>query len=105
MATPSPSQFTDVAEVYDGCAHVRDLEMAESSDTEIWTYAEEHGYTIVSKDSDFVQRSLTFGFPPKVIWLRIGNCSVDESAELLRDRYIRVRYFHESDDAAVLTLP
>jgi predicted nuclease of predicted toxin-antitoxin system len=40
-----------------------------------------------------------------VVWLRIGNCSVEESAQLLREKYIRIRYFHESLDAAVLTLP
>ena len=28
---------------------------------------------IVSKDADFYQRSVTYGPPPKVVWLRIGN--------------------------------
>lgn len=94
-----------LTDVYEGCAHVRDLGMAESLDTAIWRYAAEHGYTVVTKDSDFLQRSLALGFPPKVVWLRIGNCSVEASAQLLRDKYIRIRYFHDSPDAAVLTLP
>ena len=101
----SPRLRRLLADVYEGCAHVRDLGMAESLDTEIWRYAAEHGFTVVTKDSDFLQRSLTLGFPPKVVWLRIGNCSVAESAQLLREKYIRIRYFHESPDAAVLTLP
>lgn len=94
-----------LADVYGGCMHVRDLGMAESLDTEIWRYAAEHGFTVVTKDADFLQRSLALGFPPKVVWLRIGNCSVETSAQLLRDKYIRVRHFHDSPDAAVLTLP
>ena len=101
----SPKLRRLLADVYEECAHVRDLGMGESLDTEIWRYAAEHSFTVVTKDSDFLQRSLTLGFPPKVIWLRIGNCSVEDSAQLLRDKYIRIRYFHESPDAAVLTLP
>jgi predicted nuclease of predicted toxin-antitoxin system len=94
-----------LADVYEGCTHVRNLGMATAADTEIWRYAAEHGFTVVTKDADFLQRSLTLGFPPKVVWLRIGNCSVDASADLLREKYIRIRHFHDSDDAAVLTLP
>jgi len=94
-----------LADVYEGCAHVRDLGMADATDTVIWGYPAEHGFTVVTKDSDFLQRSLRLGFPPKVVWLRLGNCSVQASAQLLRDRYIRVRDFHEEPDAAVLTLP
>ena len=101
----SPRLRRLLADVYEDSAHVRELGMAEALDTAIWSYAAENGYTIVSKDSDFLQRSLALGFPPKVIWLRMGNCSVDESAELLREKYIRIRYFHESPDAALLTLP
>lgn len=94
-----------LAGVYDGWAHVRDLGMADVTDTVIWGYAAEHGYTVLTKDSDFLQRSLRLGFPPKVIWLRIGNCSVEASAQLLREKYIRVHHFHQDPDATVLTLP
>jgi predicted nuclease of predicted toxin-antitoxin system len=94
-----------LADVYDGCAHVRDLGMAESLDTAIWSFAAEHGFAVVTKDSDFLQRSLRLGFPPKVVWLRLGNCSVQASAELLREKYIRVRHFADDPEAAVLTLP
>jgi predicted nuclease of predicted toxin-antitoxin system len=39
--------------------------------------------SILSKDSDFYQRSLLFGPPPKLIWLRIGNCTRDDLIALL----------------------
>ncbi len=50
-----------LADVYEGCAHVRDLGMADATDTVIWAYAAEHGFTVVTKDSDFLQRSLRLG--------------------------------------------
>jgi predicted nuclease of predicted toxin-antitoxin system len=78
--------------------------MDRASDTEVWRYAAEHGFTIVSKDSDFHQRSLLFGSPPKVVWLRIGNCSVAESATALRERYIPLRRFVEESTADFLVV-
>ena len=49
------------------------LKMEHSSDKEIWDYAQKHGYTIVTKDADFLDMSLLYGQPPKIIWLKIGN--------------------------------
>ena len=60
--------------------------------------------TIVSKDADFHQRSLVLGHPPKVIWVRLGNCSVADTATLLRDLFIVVRRFHDDPEAAFLAL-
>lgn len=78
--------------------------MASASDTQLWQYAAEHGFIIVSKDADFRQRSLVLGSPPKVVWLRIGNCTVAESAELLRTHYVLIRRFIEADTADFLAI-
>lgn len=78
--------------------------METSSDTEVWNYAAESGYTIVSKDSDFHQRSLLHGPPPRVIWIRQGNCSVAETADLLRKRFIVVEQFHAREEKSFLAL-
>jgi predicted nuclease of predicted toxin-antitoxin system len=64
---------------------MHDLDMDTASDTEVWNYAAEHGYTSVSKVADFHQRSLVWGAPPKVVWIHQSNCSVSETANLLRD--------------------
>jgi predicted nuclease of predicted toxin-antitoxin system len=100
----SPRVVRLLADIYPECVHVHTLGMDRASDTEIWAYAIEHSYTIISKDADFHQRSLVLGSPPKVIWLRLGNCSVARSAEVLRERYIAVRHFVEEADAAFLAL-
>ena len=41
-------------------------------------YAKDNGYAIVSKDSDFQERSVLRGPPPKIIWLRATNCTSAE---------------------------
>jgi predicted nuclease of predicted toxin-antitoxin system len=100
----SPRLTQVLADVYPDAAHVHDLGLGEASDTLIWEFAAEQGYTIVSKDADFHQRSFVRGAPPKVIWLRLGNSSVATTADLLRSRYIEVQRFHEDTEASFLAL-
>jgi predicted nuclease of predicted toxin-antitoxin system len=100
----SPRLVRLLANLYPDSVHVHELGLDAAPDTELWTYAAAQGFTIVSKDADFHERSLLLGDPPKVIWIRLGNCSVNESAALLRDRSVVVRHFHEDPDAAFLAL-
>jgi predicted nuclease of predicted toxin-antitoxin system len=100
----SPKLIRLLADVYPECTHVRELGMERAQDTEVWRYAAENGFTIVTKDADFHQRSLLLGSPPKVVWLRIGNCSVAESAAALRERYLPIRRFIEESPADYLVL-
>jgi predicted nuclease of predicted toxin-antitoxin system len=100
----SPRLIRLLSDVYPECSHVHDLGMDTASDTEVWNYAAEHGYTIVSKDADFHQRSLLRGAPPKVVWIRQGNCLVSETADILRERFIAVERFHAKEEAAFLSL-
>lgn len=89
---------------YPGIAHVRDFGMERADDTAVWAFAKEHGYTIVSKDSGFHQRSLVFGHPPKVIWLRLGNLSTSDIEGVLRQQESVVASFLEDATASLLTL-
>lgn len=54
-------------------AHVSSLDLDTATDHEIWAYAAENDYLIVSKDSDFRQLAFLAGPPPKALWLRVGN--------------------------------
>jgi predicted nuclease of predicted toxin-antitoxin system len=62
-----------LADIYAGSSHVREIGLRDASDSVIWEHAKDHGFAIVSKDSDFQQRSLLSGSPPKFIWLRVGK--------------------------------
>ncbi len=100
----SPRLVRLLADIYPECLHVHELGMDTASDTEVWSYAAEHGYTIVSKDADFHQRSLVLDAPPKVIWVRSVNCSVADTASLLKERFVVIQRFHEDTEAAFLAL-
>ena len=52
---------------------VRNLLSSEADDIEIWNYAVEKEFHILTKDNDFEERSLLKGCPPKIIHLLCGN--------------------------------
>lgn len=52
---------------------VREAGLYNADDFQIWEYAKEHGYTIVTFDRDIPDIGSVRGFPPKIIWLRTGN--------------------------------
>lgn len=74
----------ELEDLYPGSNHVFLLGLHKATDKEIWNYAQDNFFTIVTQDSDFNERSLIFGFPPKVIWLRIGNTSTENIKYLLK---------------------
>jgi predicted nuclease of predicted toxin-antitoxin system len=91
-------------DLYPGSGHVRDVGLEGVEDGRIWTHAAANGFLLTSKDTDFYERSLVHGAPPKVVWLRIGNCTVAETLTLLRSRYVVIRRFSEDPEAAFLPL-
>ncbi len=62
-------------------------------DLAIWDFAKDKGYTNVTKDRDFLQRSVLVGHPPKVIHLALGNCSVDELERVLVANISQMKIF------------
>lgn len=76
-----------------------------SEDSEIWNYAKENGYVIVTKDDDFEQRSILFGHPPKLIWLRLGNCKTSDIESLLRRSMNTILAFNSDEETSFLPLP
>ncbi len=101
----SPRLVRLVSDLFPDSLHVFAAGMAEHEDSSIWSYAAANGYAIVSKDSDFVLRSLLYGAPPKVIYLQIGNCPTSAVVELLRSSLDLIRELDGSQEKACLTLP
>ncbi len=85
-------------------AHVRDTGFEAADDSDVWTYAAVNGFVIVSKDIDFQQRALLYGHPPKVIWLRLGNCSTAVAASLLLSKLSHILEFEADQNASFLVL-
>ena len=70
----SPDLIRRLSDLFPGSDHVYHLSLHEEDDPVVWNYAREHGFIVVSKDADFSELSMVKGFPPKLLWLRIGNC-------------------------------
>lgn len=100
----SPRLSAAVADLYPDSVHVRALALQRAPDDDVWEYAREHGYVIVSKDSDFHQRSLVEGFPPKIVWIQRGNCTTAAIIELLRRSGRAIRDFEQDEVASFLIL-
>ena len=64
-------------------AHVLDLKLGQLPDNAVWRHAEETDAIIVSKDEDFAQWVLSGRTGPRILWLRIGNCTNQELLDWL----------------------
>ena len=93
-----------LADLFPDSTHVREVHLQEADDLVVWESAKQHGFMIVSKDSDFHQRSFVFGFPPKVIWVQLGNCTTTEVEQLIRKDFDAIKGFYENTEAAFLVL-
>lgn len=85
--------------------HVTHVGLETATDEAIWDYAGEHGFVIMSKDSDFRQLAFLFGPPPKAVWLRLGNASTADVLTAVRTHLEVVRAFADSADESLLVLP
>lgn len=73
-----PYLVVRLADLFPGSRHVRDVGLERADDETVWRHALNHGFAIVSKDSDFQERSQLAGSAPRVVWIRRGNCSTTE---------------------------
>lgn len=93
-----------LTDLFHGSTHVKSLGMMQADDGVIWTFARENEFVIVSKDADFQQRSLVLGAPPKVVWLRVGNCPTEQIARLLRNHSVELHTFETDPEQSLLIL-
>jgi predicted nuclease of predicted toxin-antitoxin system len=100
----SPRLVESLRDLYPGSEHVHNLNLGGANDSEVWDYAKLHGFAIVSKDSDFAARSVLESDPPKIIWVRLGNCSTEDMERLMRSAHEMIRRFLEEDEETCLLL-
>ena len=94
-----------ILDLFPGSVHAKSEGLLQTDDALVWRFAKESGFSIVSKDSDFHQRSLVLGQPPKLIYLRVGNCSTQQIVDLLRTKIVLILAFETEPDASILILP
>ena len=100
----SPRLVYRFADLYPDAAHVSQVGLDRADDLTVWAHARAHGYAIVSKGSDFADVSVLRGVPPKLIWLRLGNCTTGDVERALRRAHQAIVDFVHDPAAGVLEL-
>ena len=91
-------------DIFPDSLHIRQIGTGGATDATVWQLAKTHECLLVSKDEDFHRLSVLLGAPPKVIWIRRGNCSTEEIARLLRQNHADIQRFAEQEEATFLAL-
>lgn len=91
-----------ILEVYPESTQVELLGMSAYSDVQLWAFARDNDYILVTKDSDFSDLSTLYGYPPKVIWLKCGNQTKQRIVDILLSIQADVGAFVAHPDLACL---
>jgi predicted nuclease of predicted toxin-antitoxin system len=100
----SPDLIRRLNDLFPESSHVFHLDLHEADDVVVWTYAREHGFIVVSKDTDFSELSMIRGFPPKLLWLRIGNCRTADVEDLIRSNHRFIVQLVDDEERGILVL-
>lgn len=87
-----------IGSIFPNSNHVSKLGLSNSSDIEIYKFAREKEFTIVSFDSDFVDIILVKGVPPKLIWINTGNLTTKMVLSLLESNFETITSFINSEE-------
>ena len=75
-----------------------------AKDIDIWNYAKEKDYTIVTQDTDFLNFLDTKGYPPKIILIKTGNINRKQMEEILLKAKQSIIDFHANDEYGLLEI-
>jgi len=93
-----------VSDIFPNANHVMLENLDEVSDNKVWMFARNNNYTIVTKDSDFNDIAIHRGTPPKIIWIKVGNCKISEIENILRVNEIEIKVFLDEPNGAILEI-
>jgi predicted nuclease of predicted toxin-antitoxin system len=71
-----------IQDIFPDSKHVRDLGLENSKDSQLWTFAKDNGYCIVTFDGDFYD-----------LGLRLGNISTQNIEKVLRKNLDLIKAF------------
>jgi predicted nuclease of predicted toxin-antitoxin system len=78
--------------------HVNRIELTPpAKDSEIWKYALQNDYIIVTHDFDFLNLLEVHGYPPKVILLKTGNIDSNTTLDILLQAKQSIIDFNQND--------
>jgi predicted nuclease of predicted toxin-antitoxin system len=87
---------------FDEVFHILDFLPHNAKDSQIWELAKSKNLIIVTNDEDFLNLSMTKGWPPKVILLKQGNQSNKTIASLSISNKIEIQNFFQNNDIGLI---
>lgn len=100
----SPKLIKKLADSYPNSDHLDLLGLGTADDILVWEHAKANDFVVITKDADFADLSVLRGFPPKVVWIRKGNCSTAAIEEILRDHNVKIEDLATDSTSGILTL-
>ena len=83
----------EIKDIFSEVKHVSDIKLSNTDDLDIWQYAKINDYSIITFDADFIDISILKGFPPKIIWLRMGNSTTHKIVQIIRNNQLLITEF------------
>jgi predicted nuclease of predicted toxin-antitoxin system len=93
-----------VVDIFPESSQTRLLNLSRTNDPQLWLIAKTHGFVFVTKDKDVAELAILRGAPPKVLWLRMGNCKTVVIERVLRKNFDAIERLVEDPERVVLEL-
>lgn len=90
--------------IFPDSLHVSDLKMDKADDIEIWNKGKHENYCILTKDKDFLNYTVKYGPPPKIIFIKCGNVSTREIIDTLELKIIDITSFINTQSTSILEI-
>jgi predicted nuclease of predicted toxin-antitoxin system len=91
-----------LADLFPDAEHVQNINLHEADNRTVWEYARANDLAIAQKDNDFHRLSFFYGAPPKVVWVRLGNCTTTDIELALRRHHTDLSKFHADKEGVFL---
>ena len=87
------------------CVHVNNTSLSHPpKDSDIWQYAKDNNYTIITQDSDFLNFLEVKSYPPKIILVKAGNINTEQMKKILLQAKQSIIELHNSDEYGLLEI-
>ena len=100
----SPRLVNRLNQLFPGLTHVRDVGLKQAADQQIWDWARDNGFAVVTTDADFVALSQRHSWPPKVVHLEQCDFSSRIIEDWLRRNAVRISEFCKNEAIGLLSL-
>lgn len=84
--------------------HVSHCKLIDAPDNVIWAHAKQSNYCIVTHDDDFDDLFILYCFPPKVVKLKTGNLSNNQTVMIINKHAETIQQFLNNSDEGFLTI-